>query len=655
MAIAETAKLVASLELKDHFTPAANKALKSLGDLESRSFRVGQSIGKGMKNAAHNIARLGVVAGGVFAGAVVLGIRSLSDLQRTTAQTEAVIKSTGGSAKVSAAQVRSYAEALENVTTVDDKVIQDGENMLLTFTNIGGKVFPRATTAMVDMAVAMAKGDASSVDLKSTAIQLGKALNDPVKGITALRKVGVAFTEQQIKQIKAMVKSGDVVGAQTVILKELEKEFGKAGEAAGKGPAAVWRRLQDVGEDLSQALARGLLPVLEKVGTWLSTKLADPSVIRTLDDIGTELGKAADSAFEFIKGMDFKAIGAGLQVAAGAAKTIVSAFMAMPDWVKTAVIGGWGLNKLTGGALGDIVGELAKGAIKGVLGMNAGVVNIKAGVVNGGGMPGATGAAGKGLSGLSKVFLVGEAIGLAIAVDQVRQAIGAESTAHAQAIQDQTTKWLAQNPSRADLENGLMGVEQGINNLQANPLNVLVQGEALDKLRAMQAQIKGALSGTEGNKGKGKDDTASVAAFKAAAAALLARARAAGKSPSDKAIIATLARNRERQAADAAKAAAKAAEIKAQAQRTAAAVKDADSSIDSGANRTVGRIGSASQSNANQISGAIRANRPVITTKVNVYVTAAQVQTSTTTQQSYGAGTGSSGGGGNSGYVSDPK
>ena len=48
MALSETAKLVASLELKDKFSGPANKAIQSLGKLESRAFRAGQQIGKGL-------------------------------------------------------------------------------------------------------------------------------------------------------------------------------------------------------------------------------------------------------------------------------------------------------------------------------------------------------------------------------------------------------------------------------------------------------------------------------------------------------------------------------------------------------------------------------------------------------------------------------
>jgi len=385
----------------------AAQAARDIGKVDSSIGRLSAHASRGVKTAASNIARIGVfavvAAATVAAGAVAVGIRSLGDLARASAQTKAVIKSTGGAAGQTAASIRTLAESLENLSTVDDKVIQDGANMLLTFTGISKDVFPAATKAALDMAVAMAAGNVENVDMKTSSIALGKALNDPVRGITALRRVGVQFTKEQEKQIKTLVKSGDVMGAQKIILAELNKEFGNAAEAAGTGPEAVWRRLQDVGEDLSQVIARGLLPVLERAGKFLSEKLADPSVVATIDEIGRALGDAAGGLMDFIETVDFKAIADGLRIAAGAAEGIVSAFMSMPDWVKTAVIGGWGLNKLTGGALGGIVGELGKGLIKGVLGMNAGVVNINAGVVNGGGLPGGVGgtAAGAGAGGLT--------------------------------------------------------------------------------------------------------------------------------------------------------------------------------------------------------------------------------------------------------------
>lgn len=75
--------------------------------------------------------------------------------------------------------------------------------MLLTFTNIGGEVFPKATETLLDMATAMSGGMTPGAEaLTSQAIQLGKALNDPINGITALTRVGVTFTEGQKNMIE---------------------------------------------------------------------------------------------------------------------------------------------------------------------------------------------------------------------------------------------------------------------------------------------------------------------------------------------------------------------------------------------------------------------------------------------------------------------
>ncbi len=525
MAIAETAKLMSSLELDTRkFDAGVVKANRGLKSMESTAFKVGEGIGRGLNRAAHNLKRIAQVGVVSLVGAVALGVKSLGDLQRTENQTAAVIESTGGKAKVSAQQVRDYAENLETLSTVDDKVIQDGENMLLTFTNIGSKVFPQATKAALDMAVAMAGGNVEAVDLKSSAIQLGKALNDPVKGIGALAKVGVSFTDVQKKTIaqnavlskaetkhylqlkktnkasaeryKAGVLNNKLIASQKIILAELNTEFGKASEAAGKGPEAVMRRLADAGEDVSQILARATLPVLERLGKFLTDKLNDKGFLKAVDEFGTELGIAGGKFLDFIEKVDFTAIGNALKTGAGFAKDIIGAFLSAPTWLQEAIVTGWGLNKLTGGAVTDIFGTLASGLIKGVLGMNAGVVNINAGTVvgGGGGIPTPGGAAAKGLSGIAKVALVSEAIGLALLVNEVRTGISEESTKQAQAIQDQTAKFIATQPSRDALTNSLAGIDQGIHDLESNPLNVLVQGEALDKLRGMRADVAKALA-----------------------------------------------------------------------------------------------------------------------------------------------------------------
>ena len=105
-------------------------------------------------------------------------------------------------------------------------------------------------------------------DMKSSSIQLGQALNDPIKGITALSRVGVSFTEQQKSQIKRMVETGDTMGAQKVILRELNREFKGSAEAQATPAEKARTAWNNFKEDVGTAI----LPALDKLADWFRLK-----------------------------------------------------------------------------------------------------------------------------------------------------------------------------------------------------------------------------------------------------------------------------------------------------------------------------------------------------------------------------------------------
>src|SRR5688572_7900655 len=83
MPLADTARLVASLELQDKFTGPARNAEAALGRLEGRAGtlgRVGSEAGRGLGNLATNVARIGVFAGGAAATGLVAAVNAASDL-----------------------------------------------------------------------------------------------------------------------------------------------------------------------------------------------------------------------------------------------------------------------------------------------------------------------------------------------------------------------------------------------------------------------------------------------------------------------------------------------------------------------------------------------------------------------------------------------
>jgi hypothetical protein len=108
----------------------------------------------------------------------------------------------------------------------DDQILKEVTANLLTFTNVTGTEFDKAQVAILNLSTRL------GTDLTSASVQVGKALNDPIKGVTALGRAGVQFTAQQKELITTLAESGDVAGAQSIILQELETQFGGAAEAA---------------------------------------------------------------------------------------------------------------------------------------------------------------------------------------------------------------------------------------------------------------------------------------------------------------------------------------------------------------------------------------------------------------------------------------
>lgn len=121
----------------------------------------------------------------------------------------------------------------------------------------GNDIFDQATKAALDMSVAM------GTDMQGAVIQVGKALNDPIKGITALTRVGVTFTEQQKDQIKALVESGKSMEAQKLILAELNKEFGGSAVAQGNTFAGMINKIKNSFEEVAEKIAGKLMPHLK--------------------------------------------------------------------------------------------------------------------------------------------------------------------------------------------------------------------------------------------------------------------------------------------------------------------------------------------------------------------------------------------------------
>ena len=272
------------------YTKGIDDSIKKASSLTSGLAKVGGGIVLG--------ALAGVTAGVVgLTGFLAESTQAASESADIHAQLEAVLASTGNAAGVSAKQADDLATSLSQVTKFEDDTILSGENMLLTFTNIGKNVFPNATETMLDMSQALGQ------DLQSSAIQLGKALNDPVKGVTALQRVGVTFTDSQKDMIASLVKAGKTEEAQKVILAELNKEFGNSAKAAGATLSGKLEILKNNFGNLQETVGNALLPVMSDLASQANTWLSDPKIQENITNITNKIAELARQAVQYIPQM----------------------------------------------------------------------------------------------------------------------------------------------------------------------------------------------------------------------------------------------------------------------------------------------------------------------------------------------------------------
>lgn len=198
--------------------------------------------------------------------AVGTGLFALASRQeQAEAKLSSSFESMGAAAWTTVDALHAQARAFQDLTTFGDEAILDFQAVLLTFGNVTGQVFTDATRLGLDMSAKL------GTDLQSSAIQLGKALNDPVQGISALSRVGVSFTQDQKAMVKQMSEAGDMAGAQALILSELEKQFGGTAEAMAATGAGRAKQAMNALGDAGETIGVLLVPAVTKLAGWLKT------------------------------------------------------------------------------------------------------------------------------------------------------------------------------------------------------------------------------------------------------------------------------------------------------------------------------------------------------------------------------------------------
>ncbi len=239
------------LALRDKVSATAGKITKSLG---------------GVQKMADSISFAKIALG---VGAAAAGVKKLADMaavqERAEVKVRQAIAATNGAAMLSFEELTKAASDLQNNTLFgDEQILNDATAQLLTFTNIAGENFKRTQQAALDLAT-MLDGD-----LKSSSIQLGKALNDPVKNLSALSRSGIQFSSEQTATIKALSETNRLAEAQSIILDELNRQYGGQAAAARASGLGEWEASFNKLGDAGEAIGRSFLPILNELGGLIS-------------------------------------------------------------------------------------------------------------------------------------------------------------------------------------------------------------------------------------------------------------------------------------------------------------------------------------------------------------------------------------------------
>ena len=282
----------------------ASRALQALdsvsaevrGGLEAMSGRLG-AVGSGLAR----LGPIGLAAGAAIAGLGIVVSRSIEEAAKADQsyrRLEAVLKATGQASGLTADEIASFADGIERSTLATAEGVEDAASILATFRSVSGETFTRALTLAQDMSAVFGG------DLAGAATQLGKALEDPLNGLTALRRVGVSFSDVQKELIGTLVETGQQAEAQRVILDALEQQVGGAGAAEAGGLTGATNRLQDAWGNLLEAIGRtpavtsiaqGALGLLSGAIEGMTSAIEDDPIGERIAVATAELTRARDA------------------------------------------------------------------------------------------------------------------------------------------------------------------------------------------------------------------------------------------------------------------------------------------------------------------------------------------------------------------------
>ena len=275
--------------------------------------RVSATFGR-MGNAADRFARRGTAAlarvnrvtdrmlGGLKGFLPAMGAYAVIDFanksvdafqesQAAVANVNAGLKSTNNAIGLTSKQITDMAAAWQQVGIFeDDAILQNVSAQLLTFGNIGKYNFDRVQRAVMDVTAKLDGVNATSESLRNRSIMLGKAMNDPIKGMNAMNRVGISFSKQEADTIKSMAAHGDLLGAQNMMLRIIEKQYGGTNEALRKTDKGMERFTKNKMNDTMELIGEQIVPLKKSLFEFAARILpminkALPPILKVIEKI----------------------------------------------------------------------------------------------------------------------------------------------------------------------------------------------------------------------------------------------------------------------------------------------------------------------------------------------------------------------------------
>ena len=206
------------------FTEEINKARNSLNGLGKTTGGINLT-----KLAIGGLAAAALSAAGALAtmySSAMAGIELYAETERYLARTEAQLKATGAAVGFTSDELNDFAGSLAMNTLASVDGVRSAMSVMMTYRSVTGETFKTAIKLAQDLA------EVYKTDVSSEARNLGRALESPAEAVSLLKRKGIELTETQKDLIQSFVESGEKAKAQEIILHELQKRVGGAGEAA---------------------------------------------------------------------------------------------------------------------------------------------------------------------------------------------------------------------------------------------------------------------------------------------------------------------------------------------------------------------------------------------------------------------------------------